>query len=97
MRFEELIIDNVLVSSNNTLSILKSEYSGDYPIFVGDNSTTSFDYILQNTPEVVSYSSTISSLSYNTSSEDAFGPISEIKITSPGRNYLSLPKITKIN
>jgi len=94
---EELIIDNVLVSSNNTLSILKSEYSGDYPIFVGVNSTSTFEYILPNTPEVVSYSSTISSLIYNTSSEDAFGPISEIKITSSGRNYLSLPKITKIN
>ena len=92
-----IIIDNLLIDSNNTLEILNSEYSGQYPIFVGVGSTSLFEYLLPNKPEVVSYSSTISSLSYNTSSINAFGPISEIKISNPGKNYYSLPKISDIN
>lgn len=93
----KIVIDNVLIDSNNTLEILKSGYTGDYPIFVGVGSTSSFEYLLPNKPEVVSYSSTISTLNYSTNSISTFGPISEIKVIDPGKNYYSLPKISKIN
>jgi hypothetical protein len=93
----EIIVDNLLIESNNTLDLLRSGYIGNYPVFVGVGSTSSFEYLLPNKPEVVSYSSTISSLSYSTNSISAFGPISEIKVVDPGKNYYSLPRISKIN
>ncbi|MFZ9376831.1 MAG: hypothetical protein ACO25K_06875, partial [Candidatus Fonsibacter ubiquis] len=94
---KEIIIDNLLIVSNNTLEVVKSGYNGSFQIFVGMGSTSSFEYISPIKPEVVSYSSTISNITYQTSSLTAFGPISEITITDPGKNYYSLPRITKIN
>jgi sorbitol-specific phosphotransferase system component IIA len=87
----EIILDNENITSNNKLNIRNSEYNGIFDI-VGITSNT-FTVNLRNKPERASYSD---GLSYKTSSENAKGKISNIRVKSKGSNYRRLPSVTSI-
>ena len=94
--FKEEIFIDLDVDSNNQIQIKDSKYSGQY--YVRSIPTNgSFTYDLPEYPESASYTSSTSVLSYQTSSANALGPISEIKIVNKGKNYYSLPGITTIS
>jgi hypothetical protein len=90
---EQIYIDESIFDYN-TINIVSSDYSGEYPI-VGISST-SFDYCLRNTSETNLYSSFSSDISYYTNSKTAYGEIKSLKINSPGQYYDKLPGITSI-
>jgi hypothetical protein len=83
------------VISNNEILVKSSIYNGEYNVIVG--STTSFTYTIQSVPEKDSYTSNQSTLSYETTSGNATGSISKIKIINKGQNYYSLPQITSVD
>jgi hypothetical protein len=89
----EVVIDT-LVKDYNELQIENSEYNGEYNISV--TTPSSFTYNLIQSPESVSYTSLTSSITYETSSSSAFGPIAEFKIRNKGKNYYSLPGVATI-
>jgi hypothetical protein len=96
--FEKLqyFVDDVNIKNNNTIFFVSSEYSGEHSLTGVGNS--SFTFNLKNVPENLEYINEIDSkLVYKTNSKNALGPISNIKITSKGRNYKKLPIIEKIN
>jgi hypothetical protein len=90
---EEINIDSS-VFSNNEIQIKVSSYNGKHVIT--STSTTSFTYNLPQSPELSSYTSGSSILSYETDSTSAYGPISKVDITSKGQNYYSLPGISTV-
>ena len=71
-----------------------SKYNGEHQISVATPS--SFTYNLPEFPESVSYGSSTSVISYETTSSSAFGPIAKFEIKNRGQNYYSLPGITTI-
>ena len=89
----EIVIDN-LIQDYNELQIKSSKYNGDYKISVA--SSSSFTYNLPLFPESVSYASSTSIISYETTSSSASGPIAKFEIKNKGQNYYSLPGITTI-
>lgn len=89
----EIVIDT-LIQDHNELQIKSSKYNGDYKISVA--SSSSFTYNLPTFPESVSYGSSTSSISYETTSSSASGPIAKFEIKNRGQNYYSLPGITTI-
>ena len=89
-----LVIDTDVID-NNSIFIRDSVYSGKH-IISGVGSTT-FSYSVSSVPEKSNYLSTESTLSYTTNSFSAFGEISEVRVTSGGRGYKSLPSINSIN
>jgi hypothetical protein len=91
---KKLINEDLEVISNNEIEVKKSQYNGIYDVVVG--SSTSFTYNLPNLPESNSYVSGISSIRYETTSSNSYGPISKIKITNRGQNYYSLPQILNV-
>jgi hypothetical protein len=91
---KKLINEDREVLSNNEIQILKSQYNGIYNIIVG--SSTSFTYDVAKVPEEDLYISGISSIKYETSSLNAYGSISKIKILNRGQNYYSLPQILSV-
>jgi hypothetical protein len=91
---KKLINEDREVLSNNEIQILNSQYNGIYNIIVG--SSTSFTYDVAKVPEEDLYISGISSIKYETSSLNAYGSISKIKILNRGQNYYSLPQILSV-
>jgi hypothetical protein len=89
----EVVIDT-LIQNHNELQIKSSKYNGEYQISVA--SPSSFTYNLPIFPESVSYGSSTSSISYETTSSSASGPIAKFEIKNRGQNYYSLPGITTI-
>ena len=89
----EIVIDT-FIQDHNELEIGSSKYNGEYQISVA--SPSSFTYNLPEFPESVSYGSSISTISYETTSSSASGPIAKFKIENRGQNYYSLPGITTI-
>jgi len=89
----EIVIDT-LIQDHNELQIESSKYNGEHQISVATPS--SFTYNLPEFPESVSYGSSISVISYETTSSSAFGPIAKFEIKNRGQNYYSLPGITTI-
>ena len=79
---------------NNQIEVLSSKYNGKHTIT--SISSTSFTYSLPQTPENTLYDVNNSNIKYFTDSENAFGPISEVKITNKGKNYYVLPGISTI-
>ena len=90
---EEIIVDES-ITNNNLLKIVPSKYSGSFSIS-GVGSTT-FSYYLPEVPEVNSYTNIDSVIDYSTTSTQASGPISTIKITYDGYGYTKLPGISSI-
>jgi hypothetical protein len=89
----EIVIDT-LIQDHNELQIGSSKYNGEHQISVA--STSSFTYTLPEFPESVSYESSTSTISYETTSSSASGPIAKFEIKNRGQNYYSLPGITTI-
>ena len=89
----EVVIDT-LIQDHNELQIESSKYNGEHQISVATPS--SFTYNLPTFPESVSYGSSTSSISYETTSSSASGPIAKFEIKNRGQNYYSLPGITTI-
>ena len=81
------------VVSYSSIKTKDSDYTGRYTVISSE--PTSFNIVLKNRPERISYdSSEISSLEYTTSSTGAVGGISEIKSVFEGIGYEKLPRFT---
>jgi len=89
------ILDSSNITENNKLKISDSIYSGVFAL--SGVTTSAFTYNVVLNPEKSSYLSTEASLKYTTTSTNTSGSINETRITSVGRNYLSLPGITSIS
>jgi len=90
---QEVIVDNTFIGYGQ-IEIKNSKYSGNYNIV--SNGDKSFTYTLKDIPERESYSIGISSITYNTSSLSAVGPIYDVKVTNKGIGYVDLPGISTI-
>ena len=89
---EEINVDSS-VRANNEIQVVFSGYNGNHRIT--SIASTSFTYNVEELPESVIYNSS-SRISYETTSQNAFGAVSKVDITSKGQNYSSLPKFSKI-
>jgi len=89
----EIVLDED-VKNNNLLNIISSKYNGSFTVS-GVGSTT-FTYNLIGSPESSSYTLTQGSLSYKTTSSQAVGGISTIKVQYNGYGYTKLPGISTI-
>jgi len=91
---KEIIIDDENITNYNLISVVDSGYSGNYK--VSGITSTSFNYNILAKPERSSYISSESVISYNTNSLSSQGEINQIRVTSKGRHYNSLPAITSV-
>ena len=92
-RGTEVISSDLDVVSYSSIKTKESDYTGRYTVISSE--PTSFNIVLKNRPERISYaSSEISSLEYTTSSTGAVGGISEIKSVFEGIGYEKLPRFT---
>ena len=82
------------VNGAGYVNVSPSSYSGSHKIKVSTG--TSFTYNLLNEPEVVSYGSTNSTLSYITDCTHTDGPISRVEVLNTGDNYKVLPGFTTV-
>jgi len=91
---KNIIIDEENIPNHNSIIVTTSVYSGNHRITgVG---TTSLQYNVLLKPEKNSYNSFEATLSYNTNSIRAIGPINEINIRNSGKNYQILPAIISV-
>lgn len=81
----------------NKIKITPSQFNNEYQI-IGIGST-SFKFNLKTKPENLSYTKTngISSVFYDTNSNNVVGPISKIKVNFGGKRYTKLPKVSSID
>ena len=90
----EIVVDTD-VNSNNEISVIKTRYDGVHSITgVGD---TTFSYNIQFIPDVPTYNVTNSVSTYETTSSNAYGPISRISMLDNGANYEVLPGISTVS
>jgi hypothetical protein len=90
---QELVIDQDVIDFNS-INVKLSKYSGSYSV-VGVSST-SFNYYISEIPEDTSYSVGNGSFKYTTTSKNAVGSISSIRVNYGGYGYKQLPGITTI-
>jgi len=90
----EVIKDSEILSHNSIVT-QNSVYNGNRRISIAG--TNFFTFELPEIPEVDSYVSTSSSISYTTDCVHTKGPISSVDVTSSGKNYDILPSINSIN
>jgi hypothetical protein len=90
----EVIQDSEVVNNNSILS-QNSVYNGNRKISIAG--TNFFKFELVEVPEANSYESTSSNITYTTDCTHTEGPISEVYVTSAGKNYTTLPSIESIN
>jgi len=86
-----IFIDEEVINYNKICAV-ESLYSGTHTI-VGVNSTNTFTYNLEGTPEISSYTSGVS---YKTNSKTAKGGVSEIVFTYNGSNYSQIVGVASI-
>ena len=91
---KEIILDSENINSNNTLTVVDNVLTGSH-VLTGIGSTT-FTFNVANRPRRTSYTPNDGKFEYTTNSLSAFGGISSSIISSPGRNYKSLPGISSI-
>ena len=89
----QIVIDDD-VSAHNSIEVVQSLYNGNYNI-VGVGST-SFGYTIKDVPDVSLYNSSNATIKYTTTSNNAFGSISNIVVNDGGAGYKELPGITSI-
>ena len=89
----QMIIDED-VSSYNQINLVPTDYDGRQN--VSSIGTTSFTYNINKVPDVVSYGTTNAAPSYDTNSLTAYGSITDVQITNPGKGYRSLPGINTV-
>ena len=89
------IFEDNTVPENNTLNLVSNKFDGSFNV-VGVTSDT-FDYNIPfDYDTIVSYGSTNSRITYNTSSLTAIGPINRVSSDNNGIGYKSLPGFTSI-
>jgi len=91
---EEIIVDNEVVDGS-AVNVVQSVYNGTHT--VSGITSTSFTYILSNTPEKSSYDTTNSSTTYVTNSPNAYGEIESISTNYGGLNLKSIPEIENVS
>jgi len=89
----ELIID-MDVNAYNQIDIVRTEIDG--PRTVTGIGTTTFTFVVEKSPDVLSYGSTNSESYYSTNSKSAYGPINDVRIIDPGFSYKLIPSISSI-
>ena len=89
----EIVVDTDVIG-NNQLQTRNSVYNGSRRVAIAR--TNSFDFHLPETPEKTSYVSTSSSISYTTDCTHTDGPIADVRLTSFGKNYNTLPEIVSV-
>ena len=90
--------------NNNKIQIVKSKYDGTYSIFDPIERDASlppflypeFKYQIPTDPEEESYDLDSAVINYTTTSRNAFGSISKVKIDNKGRYFYKLPSKTEI-
>jgi hypothetical protein len=92
---KRLIDTDTEVIGNNQIEVQSSRYNGRYNVVY--NSDTTFKYNIPVIPEKQFYNSSLSKINYETTSTNATGTISKIKITNKGQNYYFLPHVTSLN
>lgn len=99
--FENSSIDEKSITSDeevigkNKIEILINDFEQFENIIVPKNETE-FKFNLNKKPRLLSINN-LNSISYDTNSLFALGPISDIKINFGGRNYRKVPKISSIS
>ena len=89
-----IVNDDQHIIGNNKLNIIDSFYKGNHRI--SGISSFTFDFNLLYSAEKTSYTNELdSTITYTTSSENAYGPISKVSVLSGG-SYKALPGITSI-
>ena len=91
--YREYYVDEEALS-HNQIGVIQSEYNGFYSI-VGVAST-SFDFNLTQIPHQSYWDQNIATITYQTKSLTANGPIVGVDINNSGYDYLSLPGITSV-
>lgn len=91
---KNIITDNQYITNNNMISVNDSIYSGNYSVF--NVSSNTFDYNLNRKPELSSYDSTLSQLTYTTNSKNVTGGISNLNLDSVKNSYKTLPGVAEI-
>jgi hypothetical protein len=91
---KNIIVDRENISNSNKINFIDSAYSGKYSIV--NKTSTTFDYNLIKIPELLSYSSSTSDLTYNTSSSTANGGIYNLNLNSIKNSYKTLSGIGTI-
>ena len=84
------------VVANNRIKIISSTFNNEYPVI--RTGITSFKFNLNTKPENTLYttSSGVSTIFYDTNSNNTSGPISKIKVNFGGKRYKKLPKVSSI-
>lgn len=91
---KEIIVDTD-IQNYNTISLINSIYSGRFS--VSGITTNTFSYQTLLSPERSSYTSSQSKITYSTTDTEAYGGIDQIKITSSGFGFKTLPAIISVN
>ena len=89
----ELIIDKD-VNAYNQINVIRTEIDG--PRTVTGIGTTTFTFVVEKSPNVLSYGSTNSEPFYSTNSKSAYGPINNVRIIDSGFDYKTIPSISSI-
>ena len=90
----EIITDTTVLNGNSIITN-NSVYNGQRRISIAGTNFFTFD--LYENPEIDSYTSSSSSITYTTDCTHTSGPISKVQVTSSGKNYDSLPEILSVN
>ena len=91
---KELVLDTKIIG-NNTISIRESRFAGNYDVLANSNNT--FEYDLDEYPEVASYTASVSTkISYETTSKTAYGPIAYVALADKGKGYTKIPGISTV-
>ena len=85
-----IFVDNEKIKGSSSLITVHSAYSGNYSIT--SLGSTFFEYTLNSQPEKSEYDTLSNSITYNTSSTVAVGPISSIRISASGSGYFDTPR-----
>ena len=89
-----LIYDDENITSNNSITLSDSLYSGQHVI--SGVASTAFEYNITKYPERSSYAENEATVKYTTNSNTSYGPISEIRVKNSGVNYNFLPGISSV-
>tara|TARA_R100000005_G_scaffold3959_3_gene2152 strand:- start:1559 stop:13723 length:12165 start_codon:yes stop_codon:yes gene_type:complete len=88
------IVTDTNVLNNNVIEIESSKYSGAHK--VAGLTTNTFEYNTTQVPEVTSYTSSNATLSYETDSDVAYGPISKVEFQNKGFGYPYIVGVSSI-
>ena len=91
--YREYYLDDEVIS-HNQIFVEKSEYNGGYSI-VGVGSTF-FQYNLKKRTNSTYWTQDTAAIEYTTNSKNSYGSITDINITNPGYEYLSLPSVSSV-